>query len=157
MVPEGFGVSVHRPSTVYISLWRIMLITVSFEAIVCLLCVHAEPCTFSLLQVRINPQKEARSEISKRILFGLSPEVHLDCLEGKEQRLLSQTPSFVNRRPVHAATQSKHNARCRFISISAHLHMHRVNHCCHFNEEAKLPHRQIQLKDHFDGSLHDQL
>lgn len=41
-----------------------MLITVSFEAIVNLLSVCAKASAFSLLQIRINPQKEAQSEIS---------------------------------------------------------------------------------------------
>lgn len=85
--------------------------------------------------------------MGKLILFGLSPQVHLDCLKGREQWLLSQILSFVKPRSVHADTLRKHNACCNFISISVYLHMHRLNHCCHFNEEGKLPHRQIQLKE----------
>lgn len=45
----------------YISFESIVLITVSFEAIVNQLSVRAKASAFSLLQVTINQQKEAQS------------------------------------------------------------------------------------------------
>lgn len=61
MVPLGFGAIVRCPWTVNISFKSFVLITVSFEAIVNLLSFFAKADAFSLLQARINPQKEAES------------------------------------------------------------------------------------------------